>query len=135
MKHRAFLPAAFALAAFPAAAWAQFTDTFNTIDPLVSTELWGHTGTTPGGGACMEFGFTNASPTNALDPADVLPHGNDHHPPPQLAATAPASRGMRTSISVPARRPDLTVTPPPTEAARSCIPSRPSTLFPLRLAA
>ena len=44
---------------------------FNTTTgPLVNSELWGHTGTTPGGGAYMIFGFTNASLTvaNTLDP-------------------------------------------------------------------
>lgn len=44
--------------------------TFNTTTgPLVATELWGHSGTTPGGGAYMILGFTNASPTDALNPA------------------------------------------------------------------
>lgn len=43
---------------------------FNTTTgPLVNSELWGHTGTTPAGGAYMIFGFTNASLTvaNTLD--------------------------------------------------------------------
>ena len=43
---------------------------FNTTTGrLVNSELWGHTGTTSGGGAYMIFGFTNASLTvaNTLD--------------------------------------------------------------------
>ena len=43
---------------------------FNTTTgPLVSSDLWGHTGTTPGGGAYMILGFTNESPTAPLNPA------------------------------------------------------------------
>lgn len=43
---------------------------FNTTSgQLVSSELWAHTGTTPAGGAYLTLGFTNASPTNAYDPA------------------------------------------------------------------
>lgn len=39
---------------------------FNTTTGrLVNRELWGHTGTTPGGGASMIFGFANASLTVA----------------------------------------------------------------------
>lgn len=42
---------------------------FNTTTgPLASSDLWGHSGTTPGGGAYMILGFTNASPTDPLNP-------------------------------------------------------------------
>lgn len=37
--------------------------------PLVHTSLWAHTGTVPEGGDYMIMGFTNASPTDALNPA------------------------------------------------------------------
>lgn len=40
-----------------------------TTGPLVSAELWAHTGTTPAGGDYMTIGFTNASPTDPLNPA------------------------------------------------------------------
>jgi hypothetical protein len=43
---------------------------FNTTTGrLVSTDLWAHTGTTPDGGDYATFGFTNASPTDALNSA------------------------------------------------------------------
>jgi hypothetical protein len=43
---------------------------FNTTTgPLVRTALWGHSGTTPAGGAYLILGFTNASPTDAFNPA------------------------------------------------------------------
>jgi hypothetical protein len=43
---------------------------FNTkTGPLVRTALWGHTGTTDAGGDYMILGFTNASPTDRLNPA------------------------------------------------------------------
>jgi len=43
---------------------------FNTTTgPLVRSDLWGHTGTTDAGGDYMILGFTNASPTDALNPA------------------------------------------------------------------
>ncbi len=43
---------------------------FNTgTGPLVQADLWGHTGTDPDGGAYLELGFTNASPTTPLNPA------------------------------------------------------------------
>jgi len=43
---------------------------FNTTTgPLVSTDLWGHSGTTPDGGAYMRLGFSNTSPTDELNPA------------------------------------------------------------------
>lgn len=42
---------------------------FNTsTGPLVRSEVWGHTGTTPAGGDYLIFGFTNASPTDELNP-------------------------------------------------------------------
>ena len=42
---------------------------FNTTTgPLARSDLWGHTGTTPGGGDYMIFGFTNESPTDTLNP-------------------------------------------------------------------
>jgi len=42
---------------------------FNTTTgPLVCSELWGHTGTTPEGGAYMTLGFTNASPSDPFNP-------------------------------------------------------------------
>ena len=41
---------------------------FNTTTgTLVGAELWGHTGTTPGGGDYMILGFTNSSPTDELN--------------------------------------------------------------------
>ena len=40
-----------------------------TTGPLVRSALWGHSGTTPEGGAYMILGFTNASPTDPLNPA------------------------------------------------------------------
>ena len=41
---------------------------FNTTTgSLVASELWGHSGTTPAGGAYLILGFTNASPTDALN--------------------------------------------------------------------
>ena len=40
-----------------------------TTGLLVCGELWGHTGTTPTGGDYMTLGFTNASPTDPLNPA------------------------------------------------------------------
>ena len=43
---------------------------FNTTTgPLARSDLWGHTGTTSGGGDYMIFGFTNESPTDTLNPA------------------------------------------------------------------
>jgi len=39
-----------------------------TTGPLVRSALWGHSGTTPEGGAYMILGFTNASPTDPLNP-------------------------------------------------------------------
>lgn len=43
---------------------------FNTTTgPLVRSDLWGHTGTTPGGGDYLIFGFTNESPTATLNAA------------------------------------------------------------------
>jgi hypothetical protein len=39
-----------------------------TTGPIVQTDLWGHTGTTPGGGDYATFGITNASPTDPLNP-------------------------------------------------------------------
>ena len=45
---------------------------FNTVTgPLVASEVWGHTGTTPGGGNYLIFGFTNASRTDPLNPTAV----------------------------------------------------------------
>ena len=42
---------------------------FNTTTgPLVRSDLWGHTGTTAAGGDYATFGFTNASPTDPLNP-------------------------------------------------------------------
>jgi hypothetical protein len=40
-----------------------------TTGVLVQSDLWGHTGTTPEGGAYTIMGFTNASPTDVLNPA------------------------------------------------------------------
>ena len=40
-----------------------------TTGRLAGSDLWGHTGTTPGGGDYMIFGFTNASPTDVLNAA------------------------------------------------------------------
>lgn len=45
------------------------SDFNTTTGPLVRTALWGHSGTTDAGGAYMILGFTNASPTDALNPA------------------------------------------------------------------
>jgi hypothetical protein len=39
-----------------------------TTGALASSALWGHTGTTPAGGAYAVLGFTNASPTDPLNP-------------------------------------------------------------------
>lgn len=42
---------------------------FNTTTgALARGDLWGHTGTTPSGGDYMILGFTNASPTDVLNP-------------------------------------------------------------------
>jgi hypothetical protein len=46
-----------------------------TADPLVSGELWGHTGTTPAGGDYMILGFSNASPTEEAAPSGVFTPG------------------------------------------------------------
>jgi len=40
-----------------------------TTGQLVETDLWGHTGTTPSDGDYTVMGFTNASPTEPLNPA------------------------------------------------------------------
>ena len=40
-----------------------------TTGVLARSDLWGHTGTTPGGGDYAILGFTNASPTDELNPA------------------------------------------------------------------
>jgi hypothetical protein len=43
---------------------------FNTTTGrLVRSDLWAHTGTTSGGGDYATFGFTNASPTDVMNPA------------------------------------------------------------------
>ncbi len=43
---------------------------FDTVTgALVSSDLWGHTGATPGGGDYAILGFTNASPTDTLNAA------------------------------------------------------------------
>jgi len=44
------------------------SDFNTTTGPLVRSALWGHSGTTPEGGAYMILGFTNASPTDPLNP-------------------------------------------------------------------
>jgi hypothetical protein len=46
------------------------SSTFDTTTgALAKSDLWGHTGTTPAGGDYAILGFTNASPTDPLNPA------------------------------------------------------------------
>ncbi len=40
-----------------------------TTGPIVRTALWGHSGTTPAGGAYLILGFSNASPTDEYNSA------------------------------------------------------------------
>ena len=61
LSAQVYIPAAFALA--------------GATDPLVSGELWGHTGTTPAGGDYMTLGFSNASPTEEAALAGVFTPG------------------------------------------------------------
>ncbi len=45
------------------------SSSFNTTTgALAESDLWGHTGTTPGGGDYAILGFTNASPSDTLNP-------------------------------------------------------------------
>ena len=53
---------------FISSAFIPVTDPLLPLVPLVRSDLWGHSGTTPDGGAYMILGFTNASPTDAFNP-------------------------------------------------------------------